>query len=116
MSQNVLGKDNLIKKLVSKFDLEKSIEKVILFGSYSNGNIDEFSDMDLLIILKNQSKAKSRDELIKRKLFYKTLLSKDFPVPLDVIVYTKEEWEKLKNLNTSFIKEIKETGKVIYER
>ncbi len=109
-------KNELINKLRLKFKKINSIEKVILIGSYSNNTFDEFSDIDIVILIKDKNEAKTKDELINRKIFYKTLLSENFPIPIDVIAYTQKEWQKLKSLNSSFFKEIKETGKVIYKK
>jgi predicted nucleotidyltransferase len=87
-------------------------EKIILFGSYAHGNPTPDSDVDLLVIMK------TRKRNIKRNLAVSQLLiPREFPV--DIIVKTPKEVEQaIKGGvdNAFFIREILETGKVLYDR
>lgn len=80
-------------------------KKIILFGSYAYGQPKQDSDVDLLMI------KKTSDPFIERQKKAHALLRTTTPV--DVFVLTPEEFERTKNHNL-FIKEIAETGKVIY--
>ena len=58
------------------------------FGSYARGKSGVGSDLDVLIIVKSSDKAFER-----RGLDWDVA---ELPVPVDVLVYTKDEWESLR--------------------
>lgn len=82
--------------------------KVILFGSYAYGEPDEDSDIDLVFINRDEE-YKSFQERIEMKI---EILKKLDPIkqPIDVLAYTKKEWEDLIVKNSSFIRQISEKG------
>lgn len=80
-------------------------EKIILFGSYAYGQPNKNSDVDLIII------KKTNDPFLERQKNARLLLKTTTPV--DVLVFTPEEFEKAKYTNL-FIKEASEQGKVVY--
>jgi uncharacterized protein len=85
--------------------------RVILFGSYAYGLPHEDSDIDLLVILDKDEKSNNYRTLIQnRQEVSGRLQSLKKRYPVDLIVYTKEEWEELKAIGTSFIREIEENG------
>ena len=85
--------------------------RVILFGSYAYGMPHEDSDIDLLVILDKDGKSNNYKALIQnRQEISRRLQSLKKKYPVDLIVYTKEEWEELKAIGTSFIREIEENG------
>jgi predicted nucleotidyltransferase len=91
--------------------------KVILFGSYANGNPTEDSDLDVLVVLDSEEIAKNLDEKIKRDMpVSKMLISINRKIAMDLITYSKAEYEYLIEQNDSFVKEINNTGSVLYER
>ncbi len=101
-----------IKKTIISFFAAKGIpiDKIIFFGSSSNGTNTEDSDIDL-IVLSNKfdnmnifQKSKVTDGL-------EWLLVKEFQLPFDILYYSKKEWE---NSNNLIITEAKKTGTVIY--
>lgn len=57
------------------------------FGSYARGDWGVGSDLDLVIIIE-----KSEQPFVKRAVEFDVT---DLPVPADVLVYTKEEWQGL---------------------
>lgn len=87
-------------------------EKIILFGSYANGNPTPDSDVDLLIIMEIRSNYKETYRIVSSLLY-----PRQFPV--DIIIKTpmevKEAIEGGKD-NSFFIREILKTGKVLYDR
>ena len=92
-------------------------QKIILFGSYANGNPNENSDLDLMVILDNHHVSKTYEERLNKKLFVRSLvLELNRKVPLDILVYSKEEINRLKQYGNLLIDEIEKTGKVIYEK
>jgi len=84
-------------------------EKIILFGSLATGRIDEWSDIDLLIIKETDKRP------LDRALEVYTLLG-DYSEPMDVIVYTPAEVELLLNEGSFFVAEILAEGKALYEK
>lgn len=84
-------------------------EKIILFGSYAKGNYNEDSDLDLIIV-KESDLPKQKRGIEIRRLFYGLL------IPMDLKVYTPEEFEdELKN-KYSFLNSAIKESKTIYER
>jgi predicted nucleotidyltransferase len=64
------------------------------FGSYARGDWGVGSDLDLLIIV---DKAPQAFEM--RPCTFDTM---ELPVPTDVLVYTQEEWDSLKQERSFF--------------
>ena len=91
--------------------------KIVLFGSYANGNPTEHSDIDLMVILDNDHISTTYQERLDKKLYIRTLvLDINQEIPLDILVYSKAELKKIKEYGNTFITEIEKTGKVIYEK
>jgi predicted nucleotidyltransferase len=104
--------DNLILSLKSSDPY-----KIILFGSYANGNPNENSDIDLLVILDNNHVSRTYQERLNKKIRIKnSVIEINRKVPLDILVYSKEELNIIKKNGNYFIDEIEKTGKVIYEK
>ena len=84
-------------------------EKLILFGSAAQGEIHEWSDLDLVVIKKTDQPLLARIEEILRLVRPQ--------VGLDVLVYTPEEVEALVDERRAFVlDEIIYKGAVAYER
>ncbi len=81
--------------------------RIILFGSCADGNPSVDSDVDLLIIMPYQGK--QIDKAVEVRLKIKP----SFPV--DILVRTPEKIAERVSLGDSFIQEILEKGKVLYE-
>ena len=112
------------KKIYSKY-LDKILQKikvldprtVVIFGSYAKNNLSEDSDLDLLVVLDTNKIPSTYDEKIKMKLdVRKAIREINREIAVDLLVYTIPEYEELMSSESSFSKELKETGKVIYEK
>ena len=91
--------------------------RVILFGSYANGNPTENSDLDVLVVLDSEEMAKNLDEKIERDMpVSKMLININRKIAMDLITYSKAEYEYLINQNEFFVKEINNTVSILYER
>ena len=91
--------------------------KIILFGSYANGNFAEDSDIDLIVILDSSEISKNYDEKMKNKLLVRnSIYELTKKIPIDLVVYTKAEYEIISNNENSFHNEIVSSGKVLYEK
>jgi predicted nucleotidyltransferase len=94
-----------------------NVYKIILFGSYANGTATENSDIDLAVILDTEEFAKTCDERLDRKRpINKSIreIRKDYA--MDIIVYSRGEFEYLDKKESDFVREIKNTGKEIYAK
>ena len=98
----------LLKSSVDKIVdvLAGQVEKISIFGSYPKGKTNLFSDLDVLIIMKTD-----KSFLERMKEIY-TLLA--LPVDADILCYTPEEWEKIKD--RGFFKKILAEEVVLYEK
>lgn len=89
---------------------------VLLFGSYAYGTPHEDSDLDIFVVLNDNSiptTFKERHELyLKVSTQIRPIASK---IAVDLLVYTKPMYEQFKALNSSFSREILNKGVVIYE-
>jgi uncharacterized protein len=84
-------------------------EKIILFGSYANGNPTPDSDVDLLVIMETDAISKERSWAVSRLLLPRTF-------PVDILVRTPQEIDRSLAKGDFFIREILTQGKVLYER
>ena len=88
------------------------IDQVILFGSYARGDSHEYSDIDLAVISSDLDSKKPyfvyNIELVDKATLYDP--------DLQLFAFPKETFEKELGIEGSFIREIKKTGKVIYQR
>ncbi|WP_456327086.1 nucleotidyltransferase domain-containing protein [Archaeoglobus sp.] len=92
-----------LKKLVERLKRDKSVKFVLLFGSLARGDVGNASDIDLIIVKETDKRFLDRlDE------FYE-----DAEIAMDVLVYTPEEFERMKD--RSFIRRAIKEGKVLYE-
>lgn len=98
-----------ISEIVSKIVQFYSPDKVILFGSYANGQPDEDSDLDLLVI-KNTDLPKQRRGWEIRKYLFGSL------IPMDLIVYTPTEYNDDIMNPYSFLNGAMKNSLILYER
>jgi predicted nucleotidyltransferase len=80
---------------------------VILFGSFATGNINESSDVDILVI------ADFKEELLDRIKLLMELNT--FKIPIEPVGYTPEEFKNMKAKGNRFIMEVIEKGKILYQ-
>lgn len=98
---------NNIKKEIIKLLQNQDIYKIFIFGSYAVGKVHSDSDVDLLVILNKNGVSNNYKSLLENKRTISKLLHElRKSVPIDLLVYTKDEWEILKNSKSSFIKRI----------
>jgi uncharacterized protein len=73
--------------------------KVGYFGSYARGDRGVGSDLDLVVVL-----AECHEPPLRRGLGFDTI--SDFPVPVDLLVYTREECERLSAEQAPFVRRL----------
>ena len=99
---------NKLEQIVHKIKTNYKPEKIILFGSHSEGKGQRDSDIDLLVIKDTDSTPWVRAEEIDHYIQH--------IVPIDILVYTPKEIEERLQINDFFVKDIMEKGSVLYER
>jgi len=103
---NIMSQKN-IKELCEQIAEKFHPEKIILFGSYAYGKPNQYSDVDLLVIMPFNGSPLSQAAKIITQIKPKTAV--------DLIVRTPEQIQERLMMNDSFIKEIFKDGKVAYE-
>jgi predicted nucleotidyltransferase len=89
---------------------------VLLFGSFAYGSPHSDSDLDIIVVLNDNSIPSSFTE--KQALYLKVsplTRSVAKEVPIDLIVYTRPMFENFMKAESAFSKEILEKGVVLYE-
>lgn len=81
--------------------------RVILFGSGARLEMDEYSDLDFVVI-----KATDRPLLDRMK---EVALLCHVPGAIDFFVYTPQEWQALQEQESPFAQHVLEQGRVVYE-
>ena len=97
--------DEVVTRIASRFNPDK----IILFGSYANGTQDEDSDLDLLIVQDSDLPIQKRGLDIRLSLI-------GTKIPMDILFYTKSEFDKEKNNSFSFLNSAIKNSKILYER
>jgi len=99
----------LLEDIVSRLKDAIKPEKIYLFGSYASGQPNEDSDIDLLAIIPDTDKS-LRDIAVKgrRSLW-------DIHFSFDLIVCTKFQFDRFRDVKNSIINEASYFGRIIYE-
>jgi len=110
-----MTKNELIKNI--NLSLQNlNLSKVILFGSWANDTQTNNSDVDLLVVTKDEFIFQSFEQKMETKLkIAKALNAIRKFADIDLIVHTKPMFEQFILLNSGFKNEIFNAGKVIYE-
>lgn len=83
-----------------------NILKIGYFGSYVRGDWGVGSDLDVIIVIRA-----SNLTFHERPLEWDTL---DIPVPVDLLIYTDEEFKNIKSQNTKFSRILERESVWIY--
>jgi predicted nucleotidyltransferase len=96
-----------IKRLCDKIAREFRPEKIILFGSHAYGRPQWDSDVDLLVIMPFRGGPARQAIKIRSRI--------ESPMALDLLVRTRKQISRRLAMGDSFMRDILERGKVIYE-
>ena len=94
------------KQIVSNF-IKFDPEKIILFGSVTRNDWDEDSDVDVIVVYDTD-----KTFLNRLKELY---TSWDIPKAVDILAYTPAEYKEM-YVNNYFLKNVVDSGEMIYER
>ncbi|MFA6400027.1 MAG: nucleotidyltransferase domain-containing protein [Salinivirgaceae bacterium] len=98
-----------INEIVTRIAVNYNPDKIILFGSYAQGNYSEDSDLDFILV-KETSLPKHKRGLEVRRLFY------GMPIPMDFKIYTSSEFNVELSNRYSFLNTAIKGSKLLYER
>jgi len=98
---------NKIEDFGRRIGQQFDAEKVMLFGSYAQGTATEDSDVDVLVIVPFEGKNVDKSVEIRMKLRPR--------FPIDILVRTPETVRQRLEMGDSFMQEIMQKGKVLYE-
>ena len=97
-----------LRRIIPILKKEYEPEKIILFGSLANGDIREWSDIDLVIV------KKSKKRFIDRIGDVIDLCNPR--VGIDFVVYTPREYSYLLKNEPFIQQEVQGRGEVVYEK
>ena len=80
------------------------IIKVQVFGSKIRGDFEEYSDIDIFILVKDNKDIRDKISDISAEYFFK------YEIPLSPVVYSLSEYKKNKELGSFFFEEIEKEG------
>lgn len=100
--------ESLLREIVARLRAALSPVAIYLFGSHAYGTPGLGSDIDLLVVVADSP----LDPYQRDAIAYRAL--GDVPVPVDVQVYTKSEFEHRAALRVSFERTVKNKGRLIH--
>lgn len=101
----------LTKKISNSLKQYMDLEKAILFGSYASGNNRPDSDIDIAIVTKQSGFITSFEERIKTICYLKNMLIDIHnEMPIDILLYTHDEWKHMEEIGNPVVKEIISKG------
>ncbi len=98
--------EDMAQRLVGQFQPQQ----VILFGSWAWGIPDQYSDVDLMVIVDDSDLSDYERTVQAHRCL------REFGVPKDVIVKTRTEFEFFREVRASLEHKIYTQGKILYER
>lgn len=78
-----------LASITNQIKVSVEADRIFLFGSYSRGSTDDFSDIDLCVV----TRSKDRRKLDLMRTIRKNL-RKVTSLPLDILVYYTDEFEE----------------------
>jgi len=106
---------NYLPEIVAQL-LQLDPAKIILFGSQASGAADDASDLDLLVVLRDDRLPATYREKEDVYLSVARLLRNvRRKAPVDLIVHTQPMHRKFIEMNSLFARKILEEGIVLYE-
>ena len=104
------SKETVVDALVKWSEVLKGDSNILsigYFGSYVRGDNGVGSDLDVIIIMED-----SKVPFGKRGIEWDLAM---LPVPVDLLIYTLDEWNKLKKEPSCFIKRLREEVRWIFK-
>jgi predicted nucleotidyltransferase len=84
-------------------------KRIVLFGSHARGDAGTDSDLDVFIEMQTSRRPPERAIEVSAAFGLRTW-------PLDVVVYTPEEVQRLRGVSGTLLSVIEKEGKLLYEQ
>lgn len=98
-----------VKRAIKKIIAVSHPRKLILFGSYVNGDAGPGSDLDILVVTGDEVKhARKESVRIRRAL-------RDILMAMDILVVPQARFKELKDAPGLIYREALRNGRVVYE-
>ena len=92
------------------------VRKIVLFGSHAWGRPETDSDIDLLVVLDEESMPEdSAERATLHQRVARRLRDVERDIPIDLIVYTRPMYQKFLERDSMFARAIQTQGQVLYE-
>ena len=95
MDKSIVRDEELLQTIITRITAALDPQKIILFGSWARGERGPHSDIDLLIIQESSLPRPQRYAPVRR-LFW------GMELPMDILVYTPEEFARYQSVPGSF--------------
>ena len=103
--------DEIKHELVERIKSAEMIDQILLFGSEATGTAGPNSDIDLLVVLDNMSMPASFQERSANYLLIsRAIRDIEKRHPIDLLVYTRPEFEILKASGSLFVRRMLREG------
>jgi predicted nucleotidyltransferase len=104
-------RDAIKKELVERIKAADRIDKILLFGSAATGTATDDSDIDLLVVLDKESMPRSfRERSANYLKVSRAIRDIEKRQPIDLLVYTRSEFEKIKASGNLFVRRLLREG------
>jgi predicted nucleotidyltransferase len=106
--------EDIQRDIIERISHVEKPYKVFLFGSYAYGHPNTDSDLDLLVVLDKDTGPRDFRERSENYLsISRALRDIERKIPMDLIVYTKSEFERFTQLDSQFSRKVLKEGKSI---
>jgi len=97
-----------LKEITRRIEEAVHPDRIFLFGSHAWGHPGEDSDVDIFVVLPHSDQPGYR----RAREIYRCL--RGLTVPVDVVVKTREEVERGKEVKASLVRKVLEEGKLLH--
>ena len=104
-----MTQDDLLEQVTRTIFERFHPKRIVLFGSHARGDAGSDSDLDLFIEMQTSRRPPERAIEVSAVFGLR-------PWPLDVVVYTPKEVQRLRGVNGTLLSVIEKEGKVLYEQ
>lgn len=103
--------DDMKEELVGRIKSAEKVDKIFLFGSEAAGTAGPGSDIDLLVVLdKMTMPASFQERSANYLLISRAIRDIEKKHPIDLLVYTRPEFEKIKASGSLFVQRVLREG------
>jgi len=104
---------DVLNRMVEEVVRAAEPEQVYVFGSHARGEAREDSDVDLLVV-EREDFGKEHSRLRETNRIYKALSG--FRIPVDVLLYSSSEFAKWRGSLNHVVGRCAREGRLLYER